>query len=158
LSRVPLRPHAADKALALVTGANDVRRNINTAAMIARLQATMADNVGPLRTGAKLERALKDIAALAAELGDRPPRFGADVTAVEPFDLQRLEWFDLRNMITVAHAVAAAALARTESRGAHQREDFEKMSPQWHVHQSIRMAEGALHFDGAPHRAEALAT
>ena len=40
------------------------------------------------------------------------------------FDLRRLEWFDLRNMLLVARTVAMAALARSESRGAHQREDF----------------------------------
>jgi succinate dehydrogenase/fumarate reductase flavoprotein subunit len=163
LPRVPPRPRDTEAALALVRADGDARCNHNTAAMIARLQATMAENVGPLRTGAKLERALHDIAALAGELGDRPPHFSAESasdagTAAEAFDLQRLDWFDLRNMLTVAHAVAAAALARTESRGAHQREDFEHMSPQWHLHQSIRMADGALRFDGAPNRADALAT
>ena len=38
--------------------------------------------------------------------------------------MQRLDWFDLRNMLLVARTVTQAALARTESRGAHQREDF----------------------------------
>ncbi len=63
-------------------------------------------------------RALRGIAALATELGERPPGRAA------AFDLERLEWFDLRNMLTVARAVAQSALNRTESRGAHQREDF----------------------------------
>ena len=49
--------------------------------------------------------------------------------------MQRLDWFDLRNMLTVARAVTQAALARTESRGAHQREDFPDMLPQWRVNQ-----------------------
>jgi succinate dehydrogenase/fumarate reductase flavoprotein subunit len=163
LSRVPLRSEATAAALALVRADGEARRNVNTAAMIARLQATMAEKVGPLRTGAKLERARNDIAALADELGDRPSHVDAGAardtgSAVQAFDLQRLEWFDLRNMITVAQAVATAALARTESRGAHQREDFEQMSARWHMHQSIRMAHGALRFDGAPDRAVALAT
>jgi succinate dehydrogenase/fumarate reductase flavoprotein subunit len=163
LPHAPLRAQATQAALALVRADGDTRSTVNTAAMIARLQATMADNVGPLRTGAKLQRAVKDIAALAEELGDRPPHFDAGSagnagTPADAFDLQRLEWFDLRNMITVAHTVAAAALARTESRGAHQREDFEQMSPQWCVHQSVRMMDGALRFDGAPNQAEALAT
>ena len=54
--------------------------------------------------------------------------------------MQRLDWFDLRNMLTVARAVTQAALARTESRGAHQREDFPEMLPQWRVNQVIRAA------------------
>ena len=91
-------------------------------------------HVGPFRTGAKLGAALDEIAALAAELGEHPSGHAA------AFDLQRLEWFDLRNMLSVAHAVTATALARTESRGAHQREDFPTMLPQWQVHQRVQLA------------------
>ena len=106
--------------------------------MIAQLQAIMADDVGPLRTGARLRRALAGIAALTAELGERPAgRAGG-------FDLQRLEWFDLRNMLTVARAVAESALNRCESRGAHQREDFPETLPDWQVHQRVRLDGGAL--------------
>jgi succinate dehydrogenase/fumarate reductase flavoprotein subunit len=122
-------------------GAGDPARN--TAAMIARLQAIMADEVGPLRTATKLERAVAEIAALTAELGERPP------AADGGFDLQRLEWFDLRNMLTIARAVAQSALQRTESRGAHQREDFPQMLPQWQRHQRVRLASGALQVSGA---------
>jgi succinate dehydrogenase / fumarate reductase flavoprotein subunit len=124
----------------------------NTAAMIARLQATMSDHVGPFRTGAKLGTALDEIKALTAEHGDEPPGGGG------AFDLQRLEWFDLRNMLTVARAVTATALARSESRGAHQREDFPKMLPQWQLHQRVRMRDGELQISGAPAAAEALAS
>src|SRR5262249_15269414 len=122
------------------------------AAMVARLQAIMADEVGPFRTAAKLERALLEIAALADACGERPPHH---VGAVElGFDLQRLEWFDLRNMLMLARAVAQSALARTESRGAHQREDYPQMLPAWRRHQRVRLAGGALQSSGAP--AEAL--
>jgi succinate dehydrogenase/fumarate reductase flavoprotein subunit len=116
----------------------------NTAAMVARLQAITADDVGPFRTAAKLERALAGIAALTAELGDRPP------AANGGFDMQRLEWFDLRNMLAVAQAVAQAALQRTESRGAHQREDCPNMVPQWQTHQRVRLTGGALRITGTP--------
>ena len=122
--------------------------------MVARLQAVMADEVGPFRTAAKLQRALAEIAALSDELGESPPRAaGAPETG---FDLQRLEWFDLRNMLIVARAVAQSALARTESRGAHQREDCPQMLPAWRRHQRVGLAGGALQVSGAP--AEALAS
>ena len=71
---------------------------------------------------------------------------------------QRLEWFDLRNMLSVAHAVTATALTRTESRGAHQREDFPTMLPQWQVHQRVQLRDGALKISGAPAAAKALAS
>jgi succinate dehydrogenase/fumarate reductase flavoprotein subunit len=146
-----LRPQDTRHTLDLVRGDGGAAFDANTAAMIARLQAIMADDVGPLRTGARLRRALDSIAALAAGLGNRPPGHNG------AFDLKRLDWFDLRNMITVAHAVAQSALNRKESRGAHQREDFPDMLPQWQVHQSIELAGAEPTIFGAPAEAEALA-
>src|SRR5579863_9160190 len=140
---IPRLP-GASVALDLLRAGAARRAAPNTADMIARLQAIMADDVGPFRTGAKLQRALAGIAALTAELGERPPG------PVAPFDLQRLEWFDLRNMLTVAQAVAQAALLRTESRGAHQREDFPVMLPHWQAHQSTNWRDGTVQISGAP--------
>jgi len=144
-----LRPQDSRPALDLFDASGSGRDAPNTAAMIARLQAIMADDVGPFRTAAKLRRALNGIAALTEELGERPPAPAA------AFDLQRLEWFDLRNMIAVAQAVAQSALNRTESRGAHQREDFPHMSPQWQRHQRVFWRDGTLQISGTP--AEAMA-
>ncbi len=154
VKKMPRRelPAAAMRgAFDLIGDGNGRAPGPNTAAMIARLQAIMADDVGPFRTAAKLNRALADIAAIAAELGERPPRF---VDGHGGFDLQRLEWFDLRNMLLVARTVAQSALARTESRGAHQREDFPHMLPHWRRHQRVRLAGDVLQITGAP--AEAL--
>ena len=151
-ARRDLRPQDTGAALDLLRADRAARPSANTAALIARLQATMADDVGPIRTGAKLRQALADIAAIAAEAGARPPgRPGA-------FDLERLDWFDLRNMLIVAHAVAQAALNRTESRGAHQREDFPQLEPQWQRHQTVRRRGGALQISGAPAALEAAAS
>jgi succinate dehydrogenase/fumarate reductase flavoprotein subunit len=148
ISRGELPATATRAALDLLDGGNGSGRALNTAAMVARLQAIMANDVGPFRTAAKLNRALNDIAALAEELGERPPRLAG--VADGGFDLQRLEWFDLRNMLLVARSVAQSALARTESRGAHQREDFPQMAPPWRRHQRVRLAAGALQITGAP--------
>jgi succinate dehydrogenase/fumarate reductase flavoprotein subunit len=40
-------------------------------------------------------------------------------------------------MLTTAAAVVKSALARAESRGAHQREDFPEAAPEWLAHQVI---------------------
>jgi succinate dehydrogenase / fumarate reductase, flavoprotein subunit len=151
IARRNLRAADARAALDLVSAGSGAGRDLNTASMIARLQAIMADEVGPFRTAAKLNRALAGIATLADELGERPPRLAGAVDA--GFDLQRLEWFDLRNMLIVACAVAQSALARTESRGAHQREDYPKVLPAWRRHQRVRLAGGALQLSGAPEQA-----
>jgi succinate dehydrogenase / fumarate reductase, flavoprotein subunit len=131
------RVSAAPPALDLLC-ADDAQTSVNTAEMIVRLQATMEEDVGPFRSQTKLERALAHIDGLMQALGERPPGNGGK------FDLRRLEWFDLRNMLPVARIVAQAALRRTESRGAHQREDFVSMLPHWQVNQTARLRDGAL--------------
>ena len=150
--RPTINPQDAGATLDLIRADTKAQPRKNTAATVAHLQAIMADHVGPFRTGTKLGTALDEIIALAAELGGNPSGHAA------AFDLQRLEWFDLRNMLAVARAVTATALARSESRGAHQREDFQTMLPQWQVHQRVQLRDGALKISGAPAAAEALAS
>jgi succinate dehydrogenase/fumarate reductase flavoprotein subunit len=129
---VPLPGNAAQAAVDLIRS-EPPKDMPNSAEMLVRLQATMSDDVGPLRTQAKLDRAIVAIDELSESLGDRPFGNGG------AFDLQRLDWFDLRNMLTVARMVTDAARLRTESRGAHQREDFPEMLPRWRVNQVIRV-------------------
>jgi succinate dehydrogenase / fumarate reductase flavoprotein subunit len=147
-----IKPQAAAAILDLIRADAKAQPQKNTAAMVAHLQAVMADQVGPFRTGAKLSAALDEIVGLTTDLGENPSGHAA------AFDLQRLEWFDLRNMLSVAYAVTATALARSESRGAHQREDFQTILPQWQVHQRVQLRDGALRISGAPAAAEALAS
>ncbi len=130
-------PQHARAGVSLLTAESD-RSTINTAAMIERLQAIMAQDVGPFRTEVKLKHALAAIEDMTAAIGEHPAGDG------RRFDLARLEWFDLRNMLLVARTVAMAALARTESRGAHQREDFAEMLPQWQNNQVARLDNGRI--------------
>jgi succinate dehydrogenase/fumarate reductase flavoprotein subunit len=146
----PFQPKAAQAPLELIA-ATAPRTDINTAAMIQSLQATMADDVGPFRTAAKLTRALAAIDEMARALGERPVGDGG------AFDMQRLDWLDLRNMLVVARTVATAALAREESRGAHQREDFPGMLPEWRVNQLARLHRGEVTIDKLPAASEAAA-
>ncbi len=110
----------------------------NPAAMIAELQATMSDNAGPFKRDASLRSALINIADLEVRLGPRPPGLpGA-------FDPSRVDWFDLRNMLLVARAVVQSGLERTESRGAHQREDFPGLMDDWVCNQFVEAQGGQL--------------
>jgi succinate dehydrogenase/fumarate reductase flavoprotein subunit len=114
--------------------------DINPAAEIARLQALMSEDVGPLRTRAGLERALDRITALTPACARLPaPQPGLDPVWI---DLH-----DLRNMRLVAECVTRAALARTESRGAHQREDFPETNEAWQAHQKLRLAAEELRLE-----------
>ncbi|HUE77549.1 MAG TPA: FAD-binding protein, partial [Longimicrobiales bacterium] len=89
------------------------------------LQALMQEKVGIIRTAEEIERALEEIAAL---------RQRADRVAVPGNREYNPGWhtaLDLHNLLTVAEAVARAALERTESRGAHTREDHPDKDPAW---------------------------
>jgi len=112
----------------------------------------MTKDVGPFRTEATLNRALSGLAAITAEHGDHPAGERGS------FDMRRLDWFDMRNMLTVAHVVTQCALNRIESRGAHQREDFPQMSPQWQVRQRVALHDGKLAISTEPAAAKALAS
>jgi succinate dehydrogenase/fumarate reductase flavoprotein subunit len=140
---VPAPGNAAQAAVDLIRS-EPPKDMPNSAEMLVRLQATMSDDVGPLRTQARLDRAIAVFDELSESLGDRPFGNGGE------FDLQRLDWFDLRNMLTVARMVTEAARLRTESRGAHQREDFPEMLAQWHVNQVIRANSGGFDIVRAP--------
>jgi succinate dehydrogenase / fumarate reductase flavoprotein subunit len=130
--------------LALINGKSAKRSDVNTAQIVRDLQSTMWDDVGPLRTKAKLLHALARLEDMENKMGEMPPnRCGA-------FDLRRLEWFDLRNMFVVARAVAQAALRRTESRGAHQREDFPAIAPEWNINQLIHLRGRELVINSRP--------
>ena len=90
----------------------------------ARLQRTMWNGAGPLRTGPKLAAALAEITELrreSAALALAPQR---------AFGLNLQERVELRIMLAVAEAIVLAASARRESRGAHVRLDFPEQDPQ----------------------------
>jgi len=113
-------------------------REFNPAALIEAVQSTMQDDVGPFRTQASVEHALAMLGALRKELPGLKPAAGT------AFDGTLVDWYDLETMTLVGQCVATAALARTESRGAHQREDFPGLDAQWGVNQVITRAEGDL--------------
>jgi succinate dehydrogenase / fumarate reductase flavoprotein subunit len=136
-------PQTARPALDLLRSA-DRRDAPNLAAVMVELKALMADWVGPFRTADKLRLAAQAIARLKAEIGQSP------VSSATPFDTVLVDWLDLHNMLLVAQSVTLAALARTESRGAHQREDHPALDETWSVNQLISLSGGQLHLGRSP--------
>jgi len=88
-----------------------------------RLRRLTWEEVGLVRHRRGLERALRELDHLAASLrseGHGGVRAGAAPTIAE---------LETRNLLTVGRTVAAAALARGESRGSHHRTDFPDEDP-----------------------------
>ena len=115
-------------------------------AMMAELKRLMWQFVGPFRTESGLRQALDHIRSLRRdELDGAPHRSAGDGNRDgAAFCVELFDWYELRSALWVAEAVALAALARTESRGAHQRDDYPETSAGLAVNQVISMAEGGL--------------
>ena len=88
-------------------------------ALRAAMQNVMTDRVGIFRTGADLEAAVDELQRLlvrSRDIGVRYRARGANLELVVAYRTQK--------MLRVALAIAYGALMRTESRGAHFREDY----------------------------------
>ena len=129
-------PAAAAGALELFGDRSGAAAVPNTAALLVELQALMSDHVGPFRTEHKLRQALLRLQQMQQELGALPAGGGH-------YDMVCLDWLDLRNMLLVAQCVVLAAMERKESRGAHQREDFPGMLPEWTLNRRVSCARMA---------------
>jgi succinate dehydrogenase/fumarate reductase flavoprotein subunit len=105
----------------------------------AELQKLMWEKAGPFRTGEKLSEALARIRKMRErELPD------AEIATDRAFNMDLQDWFELRAMLTTAEAVVTSALSRTESRGAHQREDYPNPDPLYLRNQFLQLKNGAL--------------
>ncbi|HEY4919221.1 MAG TPA: FAD-binding protein [Xanthobacteraceae bacterium] len=88
-----------------------------------KLYDVMWNQVGILRTGGALARGAAALDALARDVADSGV---ADTD--RRYNLTWMDRLNLENLILVSRAICAAASARTDSRGAHFREDFPTMS------------------------------
>lgn len=94
------------------------------------LRATMMDLASVLRTGSGLAECRAKVSQLRERyLRTRPGDRG------ETFNTDLQETLEVGYLIDISEALATAALARTESRGAHYREDYpERNDQEWLKH------------------------
>jgi succinate dehydrogenase/fumarate reductase flavoprotein subunit len=112
---------------------------VTPAALQAELQKLMWEKAGPFRTGDKLAVALARIEELQKI---KLPGLGPD--RENRFNLDLQDGFELRAMLTTAEAVVRSALARQESRGAHQREDFPESNAAFLKNQALEWKDGGI--------------
>jgi succinate dehydrogenase/fumarate reductase flavoprotein subunit len=115
------------------------KSRVASVSLQVELQELMWEKAGPFRTGAKLAGALGRIQQMQRD--DLP---NITVTDETLYNLDVLDWFELRAMLTTAEAVVGSALARNESRGAHQREDFPDSNESLLKNQVMEMNNGKL--------------
>jgi succinate dehydrogenase / fumarate reductase flavoprotein subunit len=101
------------------------------------MQAVMMDNVSVFRTDEMLQAALEKVRELKrrfqqVQIDDKGKRFNTDL----------LETFELGCLLDLAEVTAYSALKRTESRGAHSRDDYPKRNDaEWLKHTFASAAE-----------------
>ncbi len=89
-----------------------------------RLYEMMWEKVGIIRDAAGLKSALSELSAIAEELSNT-----GIADANRAFSLTWHDWLNLKSLVATSQAIAQAALAREDSRGAHYREDFPESGP-----------------------------
>ncbi len=106
----------------------------------------MWDDVGIVRAGAGLDRAQ----ARLAELADALERTGIG-DAGRAYRLTWHDWLNLRNLIFVSRAIAAAAIARENSCGAHYRSDFPRTPrPERSAYTCVEWRDGEFRVSARP--------
>jgi len=99
----------------------------DASALKSRMQEIMTDKVGIFRRGADLQGAVDELQVLlqrSRRIGLRSRDGGANPELVTAYRVQK--------MLKLALCIAHGALVRTESRGAHYREDFPRRDDaQW---------------------------
>jgi fumarate reductase (CoM/CoB) subunit A len=98
-----------------------------------RIATFMAEYVGVARTEAGLKKALSEIESLRAS--DLP---NLRAPQGRRFNLGWVEAIQVPYMVDVAEMIVRSALFRTESRGAHYREDYPETDPNWLKHTRIK--------------------
>lgn len=93
-----------------------IEKEIDSLAIITRLQSIMNTNVGIIRSKESLSEAMREIEKMSHE--------------TEGIEVVHTQLVELKNMLCLASHVVKAALMREESRGAHYRLDFPTLDDQ----------------------------
>lgn len=102
----------------------------NTSELRKELQAIMQNHFGVFRQGDFMRDGIEKLAGLRERVANVALQDKSSV-----FNTARIEALELQNLFEVAEATAIAAENRTESRGAHARDDFkERDDENWLCH------------------------
>ncbi len=143
----PLPANAEAEIKSVLEGIRNNQGNEKVATLRREMQEIMMTNVGVFRTAELVEGALKKI----RELKDRYTRITVQDKGTR-FNTELLEAFELGCLLDLAEATCVSALARTESRGGHARDDYPKRDDvNWLKHSLVWLEpDGNLRLDYKP--------
>ncbi len=104
------------------------------------MKSIMFENVGVFRTEAGMLEALEKVRELQARLKQAPIKDQGKI-----FNTEILNIWEMGNLLELAELTTLSALARTESRGGHAREDYPKRDDaNWLKHSLIWKRDGEI--------------
>ncbi len=111
-------------------GSASANRDCTTSELRQNMQQLMQTHFSVYRTADVMQEGVDKLEKLATSLCDATIHDGARL-----FNTELIEALELENLMLMARACAASALARQESRGAHARDDFpERNDDEWMKH------------------------
>ncbi len=133
-----------EKRLAAVTAGGSA--NDTLAKLHGELGSAMNEHVGLLRSEKGLQQALERIENLKARYAKLRVKNPSMV-----YNYELISYLELGSMLTLAKVVASAALARTETRGAHRRSDFaQRNDKEWTSHSLVSLRSGSSQLEKKP--------
>ena len=133
----PLPTDAGDRALARLARLDTQQNGENVAEVGDALRKTMQMHCGVFRFADMLKQGLTRIEEVAERVKNTEIRDKSRV-----FNTARMEALELDNLAEVAVATMVSAEARTESRGAHAREDFPQRDDDKWLKHTLYFSEG----------------